>query len=977
MRSFIERFEENVKKHPDKAALRSYGQHKGVSTYASLDRRSAMVYRYLKERGIGKEDYVMICLPRSIRTAICMMGILKAGAAFVIVEDHYAKDRIDFIYSDCGCVLKADLDVFEEMMQTEPLYGHEETDAHDAAYAVYTSGTTGNPKGVIHEYGNLIQCMESVAYNGKSVIEEDSIFALIAPLNFVASVIVLIGVLSVGATVFVVPYGIVKDFEKLSNFLMDEKITDMFMTASYIRLYTDPSPYLRTVYVSSEPANGLFLEGPRLLNLHAMSETGYATTIFELDRAYDPAPIGKPQFDLKVLVLDEDGKEVPDGEIGEMCIENPYVRGYVNLPEKTAKSFRDGIFHTDDLVRKDENGNIIIVGRADDMIKINGNRIEPAEIEKAVKNALGLKTVVAKGFNDGRRAYICLYYLNGEADAAGIYDGSGLSVDQEELRETLLKTIPYYMVPTYYVGMESFPLNPNGKLAKKMLKPPQTDSFRKEYEAPETETEKRICEVFAKALGVEKVGRNEDFYLIGGDSLSAITAIAELDLPGLTITDIYDKHTPAGIAEVYEAKYGESKGNAKEENERAMREERVLHPEQLYVLDSQFIRPKSTMWNLSMLFRLQDGVDADRLADAVDEAVLAHPAMLTELIFNEDSDVVQRYEPSLFEKTEVMQLTEAEFEEMKETLVKPYRMIGSRLYRTAVFVTEESSYLFLDMHHIISDGTSLQVFFGDVLKKYDKPDLVLEKDYYYLSLKEYERAVLSDRYTQAREHFKEYEDRHGVGSWKKNLIPDHETGRREMGCFVREIPIERAEIEESENFKNLGGNVFFMTAAALSQAEYNEDTNAALQCVVNGRDEAAKMNEVGLLYRTVCILLDFNEFGGSDEIVEEVKAQLNYGMANIFYMQAYDSDNELSESENFLYQKDIYSLGELERLVAEEIEFEDDDDASDSIFEIELIDSTGEEYFTFLVEYDASMYEGESVERYFRMFCDHVKKLIG
>lgn len=977
MKTFIERFEENVKKHPDKAALRSYGQHKGVSTYASLDRRSGMVYRYLKERGIGREDYVMICLPRGIRTAICMMGILKAGAAFVIVEDNYAKDRIDFIYSDCGCVLKVDIDVFEEMMRGEPLYGHEETDLHDAAYAVYTSGTTGNPKGVIHEYGNLIQCMESVSYDGKSVIEEDSIFALIAPLNFVASVIVLVGVLSIGATVFVVPYGIVKDFEKLSNFLVDEKITDMFMTASYIRLYRNPSPYLKTVYVSSEPANGLFLEGPRLLNLHAMSETGYATTIFELDRAYDPAPIGKPQFDLNVLVLDEDGKEVPDGEIGEMCIENEYVRGYINLPEKTAKSFRDGIFHTDDLVKKDENGNIIIVGRADDMIKINGNRIEPAEIEKAVKNALGLKTVVAKGFNDGKRAYICLYYLNGEAEAAGVYDGNGLSVDPEELRETLLKTIPYYMVPTYYVGMDKFPLNPNGKLAKKMLQPPQTDSFRKEYEAPETETEKLICDVFAKALGVEKVGRNEDFYLIGGDSLSAITAIAELGLPGLTITDIYDKHTPAGIAEVYEAKYGESKGNVKEENERAMLEERVLNPELLYVMDGQFIRPKSTMWNLSMLFRLQDGVDADRLAAAVDEVVLAHPAMLTEFIFNEDSDMVQRYNPDLFEKTEVTHLSEAEFEEVKETLVKPYRMIGSRLYRTAVFVTEESSYFFLDMHHIISDGTSMQVFFGDVLRKYENPDLVLEKDCYYLSLKEYERDILSDRFIEVKKHFKEYEDSHDVRSWKKIVVPDHGNGKRTMGSFVTEIPIDRAEIEESESFKNLGGNVFFMTAAAIAQAEYNGVSNAAIQCVVNGRDEAAKINEVGLLYRTICILLDFNDYSSTDEIIEAVKEQLNYGMANIFCLQAYESENGLSDAQNFLYQKDIYSLGDLERLVAEELEFEDDDDAADSAFEIELIDSTGEDNFTFLVEYDASMYEEESVERYFDIFCNNVKKLIG
>lgn len=396
---------------PNNAILFDEAHNKGI-TYAQLDDLSGRIYAYLKKNNIGKEDFVLINLPRGVMPIITMIGVWKSGAAWALVEDTYAPERINYIREDCGCKIEISSKNWDEIMHIEPLQGYEQVDMHDAAYAIYTSGTTGNPKGVLHEYGNLERAIDSIRIKGQTPFDGKDRLALLAPLNFVASVIVILKALSVhNGKTFVVSYATIKNPMALKMFFFEKRISITFLTPSYVRMLGNTTgPFLRMLFVGSEPANNVYNKNLELINIYACSESGFAVGVFLIDKSYEVCPIGKPEVETKIVLLDEDGKEVPEGEIGELCFENPYVRGYINLPEESKKAFTDGFYHSGDLARRDENGNYVLLGRSGDMIKINGNRIEPAEIEAAVKAALKVSWAAARGFEEGGKSLNPTFY---------------------------------------------------------------------------------------------------------------------------------------------------------------------------------------------------------------------------------------------------------------------------------------------------------------------------------------------------------------------------------------------------------------------------------------------------------------------------------------------------------------------------------------------------------------------------------------
>ena len=952
MKTLIEQFDFHVKNSPEAAVFFDERIPKGI-TYEEMENLSGRVYGWLKNKAIGKEDFVLINLPRGVLPVVAIVGILKAGAAFVLVEEGYAPERIEYIKKDCGCKTEINRGAWEEILKTEPLAGHEKADDHDAAYAVYTSGTTGNPKGVLHEYGNIIESIISPKWNGKDILVDNDRVALLAPMNFVASVMIVFSVLYQGnCKIFIASYATVKNPVRLKKLFFEKRISATFLTPSYVRMLGgETGPFLKKIVVGSEPANDVYSDKVDIYNVYAMSESGFDVCVFKIDKPYDVCPIGKPQFDLEYKIIGEDGKDAEEGETGELCFRNEYVRGYINLPEETKKAFVSGFYHSGDLAKKLPDGNIVLIGRSNNMIKINGNRIEPAEIEAAVKNALGIDWAAAKGFENGNQSYLCVYYT------------ANAEIEAEKLRAELLKKLPYYMIPSYYVHIDSVPLLPNGKLDRKALPEPKRAGNDSRYVAPSNAVEKSLCNAFAKVLKLDRVGIHDDFYDMGGDSLASIEATVESGLPELEASMIFRGRTAENIAKLYAESCKNGEVSDEEANAEAMKKPHKLTTEQLYMFDYQLYTPMSTMYNLFSLMKFDKRLfELPRLVKALEASIKSHPALLTKFSFDEEGELVQSYDETLMPEIFVEKTSEYDLNILKDNLVQPFKMIGSRLFRCRVFETEKAAYLFFDVHHTIFDGTSFKVLMKDIDKSY--AGLPIAVDFYYLALKKREDAAHTAFYEQSRKYF---EDRYDGVEWVTYPPVDHVTRENGFGHLECEIGITRAELGNIEKRFKISRNEFFITVAALAVSLYADKPNVKLSWIYNGREDVKMMNTVGLLFRDLPVAFRFEKNRNIADIFADTHEQVQKAIEHSCY--PYVENNSLVIEDDVayvLYQRDIHDFGSINGVKIETVGIRQNKPAAQSVLDMEILDSG--EGFALSMDYASSRYEYNTMERFRKLF---------
>ena len=926
---------------------------KGIS-YEQLRDLSGRVYAYLKARNIGKEDFVMIQLPRGVQPLIAMVGIWRAGAALVMVEDILAPERIEYIYKDCGCKLAITSKVWEEISRCEPLDGYEETDPHDAAYAVYTSGTTGNPKGVLHEFGNLERCIRSANYQGEDIFAPGERFALAAPLNFVASIMVLNYALYRGyATSYILSYPTIKNPVALIKYLLLKRITVFFLTPTYARKFAGKTgPFMKKMVVGSEPANNFYLKGLTNYNMYAQSESGVVSAMFVIDKEYSVCPIGKPQFDMKYRVVDEDGNDVPDGEIGEYVFESPYVRGYINLPEETKKAFKDGYYYTSDLVQVLPDGNLAICGRRSDMIKINGNRIEPAEIEAAIRSILKIDWCAVRGFVSNEHSFICAYYLD------------DIAVDADSLRAELQKRLPHYMIPAYFLKIDKIPVKPNGKMDRLALPEPEVKNIVKTYKAPTNEIETALCNAMQKVLHVDRIGIDDDFYEMGGDSLSSMELLMESGLPGLDTGCIFRGRTAARIAQIYtEQIQTRDPGSEDALNEAAKLEPHKLTTEQLYMFDYQLYTPYSTMYNLFTLLRMnKEDINMERMAKAIEITISNHPALRTIMKFTEDGDLIQQYDPQISTAVTLEKISSLEFEKIKDTLVKPFKIVNSPLYRCRLFETEDAAYLFFDVHHIIFDGTSSKIFLNNILNAY--MGAPLEKDYYYLVLQNREHLQKTDFYNESCRYF---EEKYGNVKWTVCPKIDSETRENKLGELSCKAEVLPAELSLLEKKYMLTRNEFYIAATLLAIAISTDENDVQVSWIYNGRDDLVSSSSVGLFYRDLPVALRLHGKMTLRDIFVEVQEQVQNGIKHSCY--PYVEINPMvvdGDVTGVLYQRDLRDVGDFGGLSVEQVEIRQNKAASQTVLDIQILD--GEEGLQYVFDYAASRYEQETMSEFQNLY---------
>lgn len=956
--NIFDAFDRLKKDKPHKVVL-SEGPKETELTVLQLDDISARVYRYLKERNIGKEDMVNIFLPRGCDVIVCLFGVWKAGAAATILEDDYPAERVDFIRKDCNCAFVIDRDIWTSILNTEPLDGHEPLDRHAAAFAVYTSGTTGHPKGVLHEYGQIAVCYLSTHWDGEPLYRGDDVFPLFFPLNFVPAVMIVPFMLVNGLKIMVTPKQIAKDLQTFRQYCIDHKVGSVYFPPSLYRSIKDWGPYLNRVYLCSEPANGIWSDPGkvRVLNGYASSETASSITFALLDKPNDIAPIGKPVPGMQVYLLDEDGREVPPGEVGEFCCEMPYTRGYINLPEENAQTFVDGVYHSGDLSRQDSDGNYYLIGRIKDTVSVNGKRVEPTEVEAAIRSVTGIDRIAVRGFSGKGNSYLCAYHL-GDTD-----------VDIYELKEKLQDRIPYYMIPSFFVKLESFPENANGKLDRMSLPEPSVMDYLTDYAPPSNDIEKAICEAMQEVLSVPWIGVNDNFFLLGGDSLLAMKMTVDLDIKGLSVEDVYAGKTPACIAKIYDKKKAFKSDDINALDKQCREIPIRLTKNQQEIFEYQQISPKNCMYNIPMMMRVE-GIDAADLSRALKRVIENHPALLSVLSMDENGTVLQRYAPEGLEEIEVEAVTEKELMEMKDDLTRPFEMLEHPLFRCRVFSTPAASYFFLDIHHIVCDGFSTTIISNEIAKALAGEEL--EQDYYYYDLSV--RMLEDEQMAEAKQYF---ESRYGGINWTKNLAYDFRRSDNPADIVELGLDLGSKDYETLKKTLGMGKNLLYITAGLLTLAIVSQTEDVMVSWVFNGRNTRDEMNMVGVLFYDLPVALRISDTLLMSDAIDDIRDQVEKGIAHSKYPYLRHQLTRVVEDDVIciMYQENIYDFSISSKYKAELIEIEENDRAAQNSFDIEIVDDKDGDYL--LMDYSARFYSKETIENYGSLVIKIAKKIAG
>jgi acyl-coenzyme A synthetase/AMP-(fatty) acid ligase len=862
MLKFFEKYQESVKRYPDKTAFAYTGNGKTIS-YRELDEISGKAHRWLKGKGIGREDHVVIRLPRGAMIPAMMLGVWKNGSSCIVCEASMAKERVRYILADSEARAVIGENELKEILAAESLPGFEDVSLHDAAYAVYTSGTTGNPKGVVHEYGNLDIAMASHKYDGEFLCRERDVFAFNSPLNFVATNCTVINVLASGCTGLIVDVKTVKNPEKLMQTYADWGVTSTFMTPSLFRSCSVSfNPQLEWMLLGGEPCIGLYHEKLRLYNLYSASELGRDALLYRIDSPQEVTPVGKSQWGEEVFILDSSGEPVPDGESGELCFRNEYVRGYIGLPEKTKAAWHYGLYHTGDIAKRLPDGNIVLQGRNDDMIKIGGNRIEPAEIEQASKRILNLSWAAAKGFVTPERSYVVLYYTDER------------KLNAQESREALAKSLPEYMLPSYFIHLDSIPLLPTGKLDKKNLPIPDINCYRTEYAAPETALEEKLLAAFENVLGLTHLSVNDDFYDLGGDSLRSIQLINMVQDPALNVPLLYRNRSVRALACAMTEDQDSGMASLEERDRKAREHDQPLVPMQYRLLDIQLYDPESTFSNLPAFWRMpKEQVDQEKLLRTFEKLVRNQPLLQSVMLPSDDMLFVMHYSPEILPAVKVEKKTEEEISALREELIQPFPLLNAPLYRFRIFETEEYIYVFMDFHHLISDGSSMQVVLRNFSDAY--LDKELPHDYAYLFLRDAYKRHMGWNFTEAHAwNMAKY----GHKDWCRLITPDENSRSNHVSSVSASFPVSGKELKAWLEREHMTVNSLVVAASLRTIHEIEQKDDVLVGWLYHGRDQLAYQNCMAPVYVELPVAVSFGQIHGTDELLREVREQAREGI---------------------------------------------------------------------------------------------------
>jgi len=770
-----ERFERQAAATPEAVALRFEDRQ---LTYRELNAEANRLARHLRRHGAAPDRLVALCMPRGLEMVVGLVAILKSGAGYVPMDPAYPPQRLAHMLQDSAPVLVlaqgtapagGTAPVLDLVADRAAWAGEDDTDLapaetglapHHLAYVIYTSGSTGQPKGVMVEHRNVTRLFTATeAWFG---FGPGDVWTLFHSHAFDFSVWELWGALLHGGRGVVVPQAVARSPEDFYRLVCREGVTVLNQTPSAFRQFmaaqaaSGEAHGLRHIVFGGEALPAAMLAPwyarnggrTRLANMYGITETTVHVTwrpLEPMDALRGGSPIGEPIPDLRLLLLDAQGRPVAPGEVGEIHVGGAGVaRGYLNRPELTAQRFiadpagGGRLYRSGDLARRLHDGSLEFIGRNDSQVKVRGFRIELGEIEARLQALPAVREAVVLAQGEG----------GGDAMddrrlvAWVVARDPGAALDVAALREGLRSDLPDHMLPAHFVAIDRVPLTVHGKLDAAALPAPVAGSGAAGYVAPRTPAEACLAAIWAEVLQVPQVGIHDDFFALGGDSMRTIAIVSQARERGLalSIEQIFRHQTVSAIAAALAPA--------------APVQPQALRPQALAPADREKL-PEDvedayglTQLQLGMLFhnrmsddgsvyhdvfshhlRVQGGLSLPRLQAALDQQVRRHPVLRTRFDLQSYSvplQLVHRTARVPLQVHDLSALDEAAQQRFLADWVQRERCRGfgaGEASMLRVFVHPRGGddlQLTLSFHHAILDGWSVAAFVTGWFQAYER-----------------------------------------------------------------------------------------------------------------------------------------------------------------------------------------------------------------------------------------------------------------
>ncbi|WP_437997980.1 amino acid adenylation domain-containing protein [Sorangium sp. So ce185] len=755
-----ELFEAHAARRPDAAAV---VYEETALSYRDLDRRANQLARRLRAAGVGPEDRVGLCLERSAEMVVGLLGVLKAGAAYVPLDPKFPRERLDAVLADSGArvvvtqarwagaldapgrtSLCLDRDAAALAAEAaEPLGATARPE--NLAYLIYTSGSTGRPKGVAVEHRQLVNYVHAVL--ARLPLAEGAGLALVSTVAADLGHTSLFGALCSGRTLHVLSGDRTFDPDRMAEYMSRHGVDGLKIVPSHLAALLEaarPERVLprRCLVLGGEASSWDLIDRIRalapecaIINHYGPTETTVGSLTWEIDAARDrpagPVPIGRPLANTQAYVLDRNMEPVPVGVPGELYLGGAGVtRGYHARPELTAERFVPDpfggspggrLYRTGDQARYRPGGAIEFLGRTDHQIKLRGHRVELGEIEAHLREQPEVREAIVVARDDGKAKRLVAYVVGRDAAA----------LETAALLERLAQRLPDYMVPSAIVPLPALPLTANGKIDRAALPEPERAGAPEAggFVAPRNEVEAALAQVWAEVLGRDRVGVHDNFFALGGDSIRSLQVIARANKRGLKLSPkhLLDHPTVAELARDVQPPRADA--DAAEEPPLVPVPRQAPLPlsfaqQRLWFLTQ--LQPESAAYNMTAAVRVAGDLDLALLKESLVALARRHEPLRTTFgtIDGEPVQVIAPDGAPAFEVVDLSATPDAEHDAAiqraaSERAAVPFDLGRGPLVRvTAIKLRDDEHVLVFVMHHILTDGWSMNVLVVELAELY-------------------------------------------------------------------------------------------------------------------------------------------------------------------------------------------------------------------------------------------------------------------